>query len=177
MIFKKLKNKKNNIKLSKSSKSNSPIFKKIHSQKNISTKFKGYYKGLPIYSYKFIKFSQTELFRGDEVTYISKPCIVFVLNSKVKYRGINTILHEIKYVGDKNKTCKIRLQIGNVYSEILLGDNKFETLYFCKNAYSDYVTYREKYADKIVKPPKQAYTKILKHYYCRETFKYLGEML
>lgn len=175
MIFKRLNQKKEPVELKQKEHKKSP-FKKLNNDTK-TMQFKGYYKGLPIYSHKYLRRNQVELFKGDEVTIITKPCIVFVLNKYVRYNGINTVLHEIKYLGDKNKTCKIRLQMGKIHAEIRLGNNQYQTLYICKNIYSDYVTYLEKYDIQSSKPPKSAYTKKLKHYYCRETFKYLGEML
>lgn len=178
MIFKRLSQQKDNQLPSKNNMTKKTAFKKILSHKNSKyIIFKGYYKGLPIYAYKFLKQSQVSRFQGSEITIIPKPCTVIVLNKFVKYRGINTILHEIRYTGDKNKTCRIRIQIGKTFAEMHLGNHEFETLYICKNVYSDYVIYREKYKDKIVKPTASRYIKKLKHFYDSQTYEYLGERL
>ena len=177
MLFKRIKQDKNQKKDDNQLiKTNdiSPITKqKERSQRKII----GKYLDLPIYysnSFRTRMFYR-KYFRGNELTIMSKPVIMNISPSFIRYNKANTILHEIRYIGDKSKTLKIRIGLSEkTYVEINLGFNQYKSLYICRNKYGNLVTYREKYEKEKSKPQ---YTKILKHYYCRETFKYLGEML
>jgi hypothetical protein len=180
MLFKRLKQQKNTQIQDKSNTENlTKQVKPILSKNNRSNhKLIGDLKGANIYHSRLFKTRcyQRDYFKGNELTIISKPITMLINTSLIKFNKLNTILHEIRYIGDKDKKLTIRVNISyDRYIDLSLGSNGFKSLYICRNIYGNLVTYREKYEQ--VKKPSSRYTKIPKHYYCRETFKYLGEML
>lgn len=178
MIFKRLKE-NTKPKIEKLKEPNHIGFK--FKKKQTSKKVIGNLNGLPIYTLKFVSnktYARSSYFNGSELTLITKPTTIFLSTYHIVFNKNDTILHEIRYVGDKNKTLTIRIGLyRDNFIELNLGFNRFKSLYICRNMYGNLVTYREKYKQEPKEYKKNISTRILKHFYDRETYKYLGEML
>lgn len=105
------------------------------------------FKGIPIIRISNIDgYRVTKDFKGHELTIISKPQIMYMTSSFIVYNKLNTICHEIRYVGDKTKKLTIRIRLSyNHYMEFYLGNNEYQSLYVFRNRDLTLSTYREAY--------------------------------